>query len=194
MPRSGRWRDSMGAPRIGCFNEAGAIMPRSGARAHARTRARDPSFNEAGAIMPRSGCHTPRVKGKRLGFNEAGAIMPRSGPRRDSRLPRPLDRFNEAGAIMPRSGVAEGHVEAAPERSASMRPGQSCPGVGPLDLIAFTEDRRASMRPGQSCPGVDGGGRSLGHQDGDCFNEAGAIMPRSGRGQWQRYGVARELQ
>ena len=40
---------------------------------------------------------------------------------------------------------------------------------------------RASMRPGQSCPGVGAGvwsarGRDVG------FNEAGAIMPRSGLG------------
>ena len=37
------------------------------------------------------------------------------------------------------------------------------------------------MRPGQSCPGVVGGGGRV-----DClglsFNEAGAIMPRSGSG------------
>ena len=40
----------------------------------------------------------------------------------------------------------------------------------------------ASMRPGQSCPGV---GLDVRHRDRDCylhtrFNEAGAIMPRSG--------------
>ena len=67
--------------------------------------------------------------------------------------PRP--RFNEAGAIMPRSGVAAArHVD--PQKPASMRPGQSCPGV--------------------AVPGPRNGlGRKM------SFNEAGAIMPRSGR-------------
>ena len=39
----------------------------------------------------------------------------------------------------------------------------------------------ASMRPGQSCPGV-GGGIGIVGEDGPGFNEAGAIMPRSGGG------------
>ena len=39
----------------------------------------------------------------------------------------------------------------------------------------------ASMRPGQSCPGV-GGGIGIVGEDGPGFNEAGAIMPRSGWG------------
>ena len=79
--------------------------------------------------------------------------MPRSGCQR----PRSSDRrqsFNEAGAIMPRSGI--------------VRSGRSCISDG------------ASMRPGQSCPGVavlDGGGAGGGSRR---FNEAGAIMPRSG--------------
>ena len=64
---------------------------------------------------------------------------------------------------------------------ASMRPGQSCPGVGGHMLIVAGRGPRASMRPGQSCPGVvrgiiDGIARDVG------FNEAGAIMPRSGAG------------
>ena len=62
-------------------------------------------------------------------FNEAGAIMPRSG---QCALPRKYggaECFNEAGAIMPRSGRG-GERETAAGRQASMRPGQSCPGVG----------------------------------------------------------------
>ena len=61
-------------------------------------------------------------------FNEAGAIMPRSG---DSRLEDVRERllcFNEAVAIMPRSGQRPIYRGGA-ERRASMRPGQSCPGV-----------------------------------------------------------------
>ena len=59
-----------------------------------------------------------------------------------------------------------------------MRPGQSCPGVGFFTLTR-ARTRRASMRPGQSCPGVDGGIVLIdAGQRG--FNEAGAIMPRSG--------------
>ena len=65
------------------------------------------------------------------------------------------DGFNEAGAIMPRSGLRQ--VDEGSERLgiASMRPGQSCPGVAPR--------RRAGDRI-----------------DLARFNEAGAIMPRSG--------------
>ena len=87
-----------------CFNEAGAIMPRSGA-----------GFRKDAAPEP-------------IRFNEAGAIMPRSG----SRTPAPRSRsstcFNEAGAIMPRSGQTAPARRGAAE-PASMRPGQSCPGV-----------------------------------------------------------------
>ena len=36
------------------------------------------------------------------------------------------------------------------------------------------------MRPGQSCPGVGGGFFPETHGVGSGFNEAGAIMPRSG--------------
>ena len=60
-----------------------------------------------------------------------------------------------------------------------MRPGQSCPGVD-VHLVPVRGDESASMRPGQSCPGV---GREPGRIDGRIvlsFNEAGAIMPRSG--------------
>ena len=43
---------------------------------------------------------------------------------------------------------------AAAVEAASMRPGQSCPGVV-HDLLAITvQAADASMRPGQSCPGV----------------------------------------
>ena len=80
--------------------------------------------------MPRSGTDDSRAGARARGFNEAGAIMPRSGFRRGSGL-----------------GIAAG--------PASMRPGQSCPGVGK----AGTAGEEAA-RPG--------------------FNEAGAIMPRSG--------------
>ena len=48
----------------------------------------------------------------RIGFNEAGAIMPRSGTHSPSRM----------------SGIA---------RPASMRPGQSCPGVGQVGRQAY---------------------------------------------------------
>ena len=40
----------------------------------------------------------------------------------------------------------------------------------------------ASMRPGQSCPGVAGGSLPRGGWGYPGFNEAGAIMPRSGPG------------
>ena len=40
-------------------------------------------------------------------------------------------------------------------------------------------DALASMRPGQSCPGVGARNRAIARDRG-CFNEAGAIMPRSG--------------
>ena len=45
---------------------------------------------------------------------------------------------------------------------------------------------RASMRPGQSCPGVVRK-ESERHANDYCFNEAGAIMPRSGL---QRFIIA----
>ena len=38
----------------------------------------------------------------------------------------------------------------------------------------------ASMRPGQSCPGVDSVCDTLRSRPDASFNEAGAIMPRSG--------------
>ena len=37
------------------------------------------------------------------------------------------------------------------------------------------------MRPGQSCPGVGSTGAKSSRLTAPCFNEAGAIMPRSGR-------------
>ena len=86
-------------------------------------------FNEAGAIMPRSG-KTPRRSrsGPRWSFNEAGAIMPRSGGNVVANEKEHENCFNEAGAIMPRSGDENQHVGCGGRR-ASMRPGQSCPGV-----------------------------------------------------------------
>ena len=42
------------------------------------------------------------------------------------------------------------------EVAASMRPGQSCPGVGEKRGLAVVYRGHASMRPGQSCPGVVG--------------------------------------
>ena len=92
------------------FNEAGAIMPRSGRESESlhTPPALSPCFNEAGAIMPRSGQHSQiaaSTVGRVVSFNEAGAIMPRSGQ------------------IAPRRCVLSGPP------GASMRPGQSCPGV-----------------------------------------------------------------
>ena len=61
-----------------------------------------------------------------------------------------------------------------------MRPGQSCPGVA----LALGRQRTglppASMRPGQSCPGVVAAVEDLYARILAGFNEAGAIMPRSG--------------
>ena len=55
------------------------------------------------------------------------------------------------------------------------------PRSGSPQRRANAPSHTASMRPGQSCPGV--GGRSLNRSPSrDCFNEAGAIMPRSGSG------------
>ena len=89
------------------------------------------------------------------GFNEAGAIMPRSGRTMCSRQYPGAPGFNEAGAIMPRSG--------------------------PRTIRAMVEtEERASMRPGQSCPGVAIACLESVHHRGNGFNEAGAIMPRSG--------------
>ena len=206
MPRSGRGAEAPGLPPLDGFNEAGAIMPRSGSCPAGCRRQFPPcSFNEAGAIMPRSGWCNARVdrpiskasmrpgqscpgvgrgRGRRRPreppcFNEAGAIMPRSGrpeARKTSLRPR---SFNEAGAIMPRSGVVREVEKGVLPSFASMRPGQSCPGVGnPFPLRAFIHDA-ASMRPGQSCPEwCFARKRSVRMEP--CFNEAGAIMPRSG--------------
>ena len=68
----------------------------------------------------------------------------------------------------------------AEEDVASMRPGQSCPGVVPEILAIDQGLTNASMRPGQSCPGVECAGDHEGSSLGRGFNEAGAIMPRSG--------------
>ena len=68
----------------------------------------------------------------------------------------------------------------AREVLASMRPGQSCPGVDPPGAGARALIGPASMRPGQSCPGVARSREAGQSPNGICFNEAGAIMPRSG--------------
>ena len=66
-------------------------------------------------------------------FNEAGAIMPRSGLTGAPICGLIIECFNEAGAIMPRSGKS--HWAAAVVRElASMRPGQSCPGVAGIAI------------------------------------------------------------
>ena len=105
--------------------------------------------------MPRSGARVTRRNAHvRSSFNEAGAIMPRSGWDTGARWEASATRFNEAGAIMPRSGRRQ-PLPADQRLDASMRPGQSCPGVAPW--------------PGRSR-------RALRLS----FNEAGAIMPRSG--------------
>ena len=55
--------------------------------------------------------------------------MPRSGLGRTGYGGGGRESFNEAGAIMPRSGIdGDGRPIRLPV--ASMRPGQSCPGVG----------------------------------------------------------------
>ena len=79
--------------------------------------------------------------------------MPRSGFFASAAAPRAAG-FNEAGAIMPRSGQTTRNP--------------------------IAREFKASMRPGQSCPGVDSGKRA-GFAAYTGFNEAGAIMPRSGR-------------
>ena len=116
---------------------------------------RDPGFNEAGAIMPRSGGSTNSgSRGRRSSFNEAGAIMPRSGDRKKEEVIQLLD--------------------------ASMRPGQSCPGVVPLTLRFRPEPRPGFNEAGAIMPRS---GRASGIRDvpsASGFNEAGAIMPRSG--------------
>ena len=62
-----------------------------------------------------------------------------------------------------------------------MRPGQSCPGVVTWSVKSGGQLGGASMRPGQSCPGVVGAVPTADMTAGvDSFNEAGAIMPRSG--------------
>ena len=79
--------------------------------------------------MPRSGDPPVPEPGTGLGFNEAGAIMPRSGRHLASELHASPVGFNEAGAIMPRSEPPRRRLD-EPDLPASMRPGQSCPGVG----------------------------------------------------------------
>ena len=93
---------------------------------------------------------------------------------------------------MPRSGEARRWEHARGREHASMRPGQSCPGVGRRRRRGANAPGLASMRPGQSCPGVgnlDGRQRSA----MACFNEAGAIMPRSGSVSIAPRGVALEV-
>ena len=48
--------------------------------------------------------------------------------------------FNEAGAIMPRSGVPPDEPPDRAGAGASMRPGQSCPGV-----VTLSEPLRAAV-------------------------------------------------
>ena len=135
------------------FNEAGAIMPRSGSAAGGSSVAAARASMRPGQSCPGVGKTGVNVCVATACFNEAGAIMPRSGP----------------GARPVAPGVA----------LASMRPGQSCPGVA-QSIYGARESGIASMRPGQSCPGV-GGAAGLQPQPGQPrFNEAGAIMPRSG--------------
>ena len=81
---------------------------------------------------------------------------------------------------MPRSGLPGGLRERLTGGLASMRPGQSCPGVVGAAGARGSSRAMASMRPGQSCPGV-AGSRSSGGSGNLSFNEAGAIMPRSGK-------------
>ena len=71
-----------------------------------------------------------------------------------------------------------------------MRPGQSCPGVVENLIERHLHRDRASMRPGQSCPGVVVVGIAATAVASAGFNEAGAIMPRSGFG---RLSYARRL-
>ena len=53
----------------------------------------------------------------------------------------------------------------------------------------------ASMRPGQSCPGVARAAYSSHDSSSQRFNEAGAIMPRSGyQRQMERLGYGWRLQ
>ena len=105
---------------------------------------------------------------------------------------------------MPRSGDSRS-IYAILAACASMRPGQSCPGVVRSGAQSRQEARHrfneagaimprsgrraghdafqlqsASMRPGQSCPGVVHRRSDDGNRDPAGFNEAGAIMPRSG--------------
>ena len=57
--------------------------------------------------------------------------MPRSGRRTSYVILLGSRGFNEAGAIMPRSGQWFPRGMRIAPIEASMRPGQSCPGVGP---------------------------------------------------------------
>ena len=137
-------------------------------------------FNEAGAIMPRSGCPTAldRTSAYRC-FNEAGAIMPRSGDSSEARHDERDYCFNEAGAIMPRSGSCRASHSRRRARPASMRPGQSCPGVA---AHSGRSSRRSSgfNEAGAIMPRSGAILAWLGAPRTRRFNEAGAIMPRSG--------------
>ena len=53
------------------------------------------------------------------------------------------------------------------------------PRSGQKNRVGYGEGLAASMRPGQSCPGVAGSREAI-QSRLNCFNEAGAIMPRSG--------------
>ena len=105
--------------------------------------------------------------------------MPRSGAPHLDYAVSDHPCFNEAGAIMPRSGEGERPFSYGVE-PASMRPGQSCPGVAYAPVRPEAVAAVASMRPGQSCPGVAGAFPGVVPDREIGFNEAGAIMPRSG--------------
>ena len=78
-----------------------------------------------------------------------------------------------------------GQIPIREDLLASMRPGQSCPGVGPRSVIVhvrdpmgFNEAGAIMPRSGPSIP-TPPTAAAIG------FNEAGAIMPRSGT--WERH-------
>ena len=135
-----------------------------------------------GQSCPGVGGHRrPSRKHSRRGFNEAGAIMPRSG------WPF-ISAFEMSSPASMRPGQSCPGVAVDPEpppglgERASMRPGQSCPGVAITPAGCTDRQARASMRPGQSCPGVVIVARPATTLKIARFNEAGAIMPRSGPG------------
>ena len=126
------------------------------------------------------------------GFNEAGAIMPRSGVRLRARSYGDRRCFNEAGAIMPRSGFRSS-INMDFVVVASMRPGQSCPGV----VRARCSSRRREYsfnEAGAIMPRSGYHRQARPRASASRFNEAGAIMPRSGCSIWLFGGVGVGLQ